>query len=81
MTAVVESAARWVLLTDGWVHLLTDDRPGGVLMARCGHSLSRLSISPPFTWEAIMESEMVDEVISMLELARGETKKVLPPAG
>jgi hypothetical protein len=34
-----------------------------------------LSISPPFTWEAIMKPEKVDEVISMLELARDEAKK------
>ncbi|MGH3785556.1 MAG: hypothetical protein ACRDRG_03170 [Pseudonocardiaceae bacterium] len=36
----------------------------------------RLSISPPFTWEAIMKSGKIDEVISMLELARDEAKKV-----
>lgn len=35
-----------------------------------------LSISPPFTWEAIMEPEKVDQVISMLELARDEAKNV-----
>lgn len=35
-----------------------------------------LSISPPFTWEAIMEPGEVDEVISMLELARDEAKNV-----
>ncbi len=35
-----------------------------------------LSISPPFTWEAIMEPGKVDEVMSMLELARDEAKKV-----
>ncbi len=35
-----------------------------------------LSISPPFTWEAIMEPEQVDQVISMLELARGEAENV-----
>jgi hypothetical protein len=40
-----------------------------------------LSISPPFTWEAIMETGKVDEVISMLKLARDEAQKVLPPAG
>lgn len=34
-----------------------------------------LSISPPFTWEAIIEPGKVDEVISMLELARDEAKK------
>ncbi len=31
-----------------------------------------LSISPPFTWEVIMEPRKVDEVISTLELARDE---------
>jgi hypothetical protein len=40
-----------------------------------------LSISPPFTWEAIMEPGEVDEVISMLALARDEAKKVPPPVG
>ena len=34
-----------------------------------------LSISPPFTWEAIMEPGKVDEVISMLETARDEASK------
>ena len=36
-----------------------------------------LSISPPFTWESIMKPEKVDEVISMLELARDEAKKAV----
>ena len=35
-----------------------------------------LSISPPFTWEAIMKPGRVDEVISILELARDEANKV-----
>ncbi|MGH3975171.1 MAG: hypothetical protein ACRDS9_17855 [Pseudonocardiaceae bacterium] len=35
-----------------------------------------LSISPPFTWEAIMQPDKVDKVISMLELARDEAKKM-----
>jgi hypothetical protein len=35
-----------------------------------------LSISPPFTWEAIMEPRKVDEVISALELARDEVVKM-----
>jgi hypothetical protein len=34
-----------------------------------------LSISPPFTWEAIMEPAKVDELISTLELAQDEAKK------
>jgi hypothetical protein len=34
-----------------------------------------LSISPAFTWEAIMEPGKVDEVISTLERARDEAKK------
>ncbi len=33
-----------------------------------------LSISPPFTWEAIMKPSKVDEVIHALELARDEAK-------
>jgi len=36
-----------------------------------------LSISPLFTWEAIMEPGKVDEVISVLELARDEATKVV----
>ena len=35
-----------------------------------------LSISPPFTWEAIMEPREVDEVMHVLELAREEAKKM-----
>jgi hypothetical protein len=35
-----------------------------------------MSISPTFTWEAIMEPENVDQVISILELARNEAKNV-----
>lgn len=35
-----------------------------------------LSISPPFTWEAIIEPGKVDEVIAILELARDEAQKV-----
>ncbi|MGH3999742.1 MAG: hypothetical protein ACRDTJ_20040 [Pseudonocardiaceae bacterium] len=40
------------------------------------HDTVWLSISPPFTWEAIMKPEKVDKVISMLELARDEAIKV-----
>ncbi len=44
-----------------------------------------LSISPPFTWEAIMEPGKVDELLHVLELARDEAKTMaaarreLPP--
>lgn len=34
-----------------------------------------LSISPPFTWEAIMEAGKVDELVHVLELARDEARK------
>lgn len=34
-----------------------------------------MSISPPFTWEAIMEPSKVDELMHMLELAREEAKR------
>jgi hypothetical protein len=34
-----------------------------------------MSISPPFTWEAIMEPEKVGEVMHVLELAQEEAKK------
>jgi hypothetical protein len=45
-----------------------------------------LSISPPFTWEAIMEPGKVDELMHVLELAREEAKEMAttrgaPPAG
>ncbi|MGH3696616.1 MAG: hypothetical protein ACRDRX_21950 [Pseudonocardiaceae bacterium] len=33
-----------------------------------------MSISPPFTWEAIMEPGNVDEVVAVLERARDEAK-------
>lgn len=39
------------------------------------HGTVWLSISPPFTWEAIMEPRKVDEVIHVLELARDEATK------
>jgi hypothetical protein len=35
-----------------------------------------MSISPPFTWEVIMAPGTVDDVISMLRLAREEASKV-----
>ena len=34
-----------------------------------------LSISPPFTWEAIMEPAEIDELVHVLELARDEARK------
>lgn len=39
------------------------------------HGMVWLSISPPFTWEAIMTPGKVDEVIHVLELARDEATK------
>ena len=35
-----------------------------------------VSISPPFTWEAIMEPVKVDELVHVLELARDEAKNM-----
>lgn len=35
-----------------------------------------VSISPPFTWEAIMDPGKVDEVIHALALAREDAKKM-----
>src|SRR6185437_9793456 len=35
-----------------------------------------VSISPPFTWEAIMEPVQVDELMHVLELARDEARKM-----
>jgi hypothetical protein len=34
-----------------------------------------MSISPPLTWEAIMEPGKVDDVISVLKLERDQAKK------
>jgi hypothetical protein len=34
-----------------------------------------MSISPPFTWEAIMEPVQVDELMHVLGLAREDAKK------
>jgi hypothetical protein len=52
------------------------------------HGSVWLSISPPFTWEAIMAPGEVDEVIHALELARDEATKMTtasngstPPVG
>jgi hypothetical protein len=35
-----------------------------------------ISISPPFTWEAIMEPAKVEELMHVLELAQDEAGKV-----
>ncbi len=35
-----------------------------------------MSVSPPFTWEAIMESGKVDELMHVLELAREDAKEM-----
>jgi hypothetical protein len=35
-----------------------------------------LSVSPPFTWEAIMEPGKVDELMHVLELAQEEAKEM-----
>ena len=35
-----------------------------------------LSISPPFTWEAIMDPAKVDELVHVLELAQDEAKQM-----
>ncbi|HKR52642.1 MAG TPA: hypothetical protein VJT72_24295 [Pseudonocardiaceae bacterium] len=40
-----------------------------------------MSISPPLTWEAIMEPGKVDDVISALELARDQAKKAAASSG
>jgi hypothetical protein len=37
---------------------------------------ARVSIEPPFTWEAIMNPVKIDELIHMLELAREDAKKM-----
>ena len=39
------------------------------------HGTVWLSLSPPFTWEAIMTPGKVDEVIHVLEVARDEATK------
>jgi hypothetical protein len=40
-----------------------------------------LSVSPPFTWEAIMKPGKVDELMHVLELARDEAKQMAPARG
>lgn len=40
-----------------------------------------LSVSPPFTWEAIMTPGMVDEVVGVLELARENAERLMDAAG
>ena len=39
------------------------------------HGAVWLSISPPFTWEVIMEPGKIDEVTRVLELARDDARK------
>ncbi len=39
-----------------------------------------MSISPPFTWEAIMEPGKVDEIVSVLESARDEARTATAPS-
>ena len=52
------------------------------VVVRVVHGYVWLSISPPFTWEAIMEPGMVDEVMRVLELARDEARQTgMPEAG
>ena len=46
-----------------------------VVFARQGTVL--VSISPPFTWEAIMDPEQVDELIRALGLAQDDATKML----
>jgi hypothetical protein len=40
-----------------------------------------MSIVPPFTWEAIMKPEHVDQLIHVLGLAREESSRRVPVAG
>lgn len=42
------------------------------VVVRVAHGTVWLSISPPFTWEAIMTPGMVDEVVGVLKVAREE---------
>jgi hypothetical protein len=46
------------------------------IVVTVAHGTVWLSISPPFTWQAIMEPRKVDEVIHVLELARDEAIKI-----
>lgn len=39
------------------------------------HGRVWISIVPPFTWEAVMEPRIVDEVVRVLELARDEARR------
>jgi hypothetical protein len=40
-----------------------------------------MSIVPPFSWEAIMEPEHVDQLIHVLELTREESSRRAPTGG
>lgn len=40
-----------------------------------------MSISPPFTWEAIMDPVNVDELIHVLGLAREDAKRMAAARG
>jgi hypothetical protein len=40
-----------------------------------------MSIMPPFTWEAILDPGVVDELIQALESARDEVKRIVAVAG
>jgi hypothetical protein len=45
------------------------------------HGTVWLSVSPPFTWEAIMEPGNVAELMHVLELARDEAKQMAAARG
>ncbi len=51
------------------------------VVVRVVHATVWMSISPPFTWEAIMKPGKVDEVIAVLQLARDAARTATPHNG
>lgn len=63
----------------GWgmprrVRVMASGGDTATVIVRVMHGYVWLSISPPFTWEAIMTPETVDDVVKVLELARDEAR-------
>jgi len=71
--------------TDSVVHRKVSTKGSGgvtakvIVIARRGYIW--MSIEPPFTWEAIMEPEKVDELMHTLGLAREDAKKMAAARG
>lgn len=68
--------ARWpVMGTRHRVRVMGMQGVSALVIVTVVREMVWLSISPPFTWEAIMKPGKVDELISVLTLARDEARK------